>query len=100
MRFFVVALVWTLVLAGPFTFEHAVATEEPVWTRGTVTKVKPEQGKVTIRHEEIANLDMPAMKMVFGVDDPALLDQLKPGDEREFYFVKEKGRYKVKQVKE
>jgi len=78
----------------------AVFAEEPVWTKGVVTKVKPDAGKVTIRHEEIENLDMPGMKMVFGVGDPALLGQLQPGQEREFYFVKENGRFIVKQVRE
>lgn len=74
--------------------------EEPVWTKGKVTKIKPDQGKVTIRHEEIKNLDMPAMKMVFRVEDPALLESLTVGEEREFHFVKEKGRFMVKKVKE
>lgn len=74
--------------------------EEPVWTKGVVTKVKPDAGKVTIRHEEITNLDMPAMKMVFGVEDPAILEQLKPGQEREFYLVKKNGRFMVRQVRE
>lgn len=88
-----------IVLATLFT-GPANAAEEPVWTKGTVTRVKPDQSKVTIRHEEIKDLGMPAMKMVFAVDDPALLESLKEGDEREFHFVKEQGRFKVKAVKE
>ena len=78
----------------------AFASEEPVWTKGVVTKVKPDQGKVTIRHEEIVNLDMPSMKMVFRVEDPALLEVLEAGQEREFQFAKEKGRFIIKGVRE
>lgn len=79
---------------------QSALAEEPVWTKGVVTKVKPGAGKVTIRHEEIRNLDMPAMKMIFGVEDPAILEQLEPGQEREFYLIKKNGRFMVKQVRE
>lgn len=89
------AIMW----AAALNIQNAGA-EEPVWTKGVVTKVKPDAGKVTIRHEEIANLEMPAMKMVFGVGDPAILEQLQPGQEAEFYFVKENGRFIIKQVRE
>ena len=99
MRILILAIFSLLVLTGPDAVGTAFASEDPVWTKGTVTKVKPDQGKVMIRHEEITNLDMPAMKMSFGVEDPAILEQLKPGDEVEFYFVKEKGRFIVKQVR-
>ena len=88
-------------VAGFVLFGGGIAqADEPVWTRGKVTAIKPDQAKVTIRHEEIPNLDMPAMKMVFGVEDPALLEKLAVGEEREFHFVKENGRLMVKGVKE
>ncbi len=56
-----------------------------VMTKGVVTKVDKEAGKVGIRHEAIANLGMPAMTMVFKVVDPALLEGLKSGDAIEFF---------------
>ena len=74
--------------------------EEPVWTKGKVKKVDSDQGKVTIRHEEIGHLEMPSMTMIFRVADPAMLEQLKPGQEGEFYFVRENGRMMIKQIKE
>ena len=40
---------------------------------GEVRKVDKEQGKVTLKHGPIANLDMPGMTMVFKVADPKLL---------------------------
>lgn len=53
-------------------------------TAGEVRKVDVEQGKVTIRHEPIANLDMPAMTMVFRAEQPKVLQGLKPGDKVRF----------------
>ena len=53
-------------------------------TAGEVRKVDTAQGKLTIRHEAIANLDMPAMTMVFRADKPDLLKDLKAGDKIRF----------------
>ncbi len=100
MRLLSATFILMAILFGSAPGGTAVAAEEPVWTKGEVTKVKPDTGKVTIRHEEIANLDMPAMKMIFTAEDPALLEGLKPGDKREFYFVKENGRFMIKQIRE
>jgi len=54
-------------------------------TAGEVRKIDAEQGKVTIRHEPIANLDMPAMTMVFRAQSPELLKGLKVGDKIRFH---------------
>lgn len=51
---------------------------------GEVRKVDKASGKVTIKHGTLANLDMPAMTMVFRVKDPAMLDQLRDGDRINF----------------
>lgn len=51
---------------------------------GEVRRVDKGAGKLTIRHGPIANLDMPAMTMVFQVKDPAMLDQVKAGDRIRF----------------
>lgn len=51
---------------------------------GEIRKVDKESQKITIRHGEIKNLDMPGMTMVFGVKDPALLDKIKAGDKVKF----------------
>ena len=49
-------------------------------TSGEVRKVDVEQGKVTIKHEAIENLEMPRMTMVFTAANPALLKDFKTGD--------------------
>ena len=67
-------------------------------TDGEVRKVDKDARKLTIRHAEIKNLDMPAMTMVFQVADPALLDKLKPGDKIRFAAQKVDGAYVVMAV--
>ena len=51
---------------------------------GTVTKIDEPQGKLTINHGPIKNLDMDAMTMVFRAGDPAMLKGLKAGDKVKF----------------
>lgn len=51
---------------------------------GEVRKVDREQGKVTLKHGPIANLEMPSMTMVFKVANPKLLEGLKEGDKVKF----------------
>jgi protein SCO1/2 len=49
---------------------------------GEVKKVEKETREITIRHEKIAGF-MEAMTMPFHIDDPAVLDELRPGDQVE-----------------
>ncbi len=42
-------------------------------TRGVVKKIDTEQSKLTIQHEALGNLDMPAMTMVFRMADAKVL---------------------------
>ncbi|WP_377840324.1 copper-binding protein [Bosea sp. UC22_33] len=51
---------------------------------GTVTKIDEAQGKLTINHGPIKNLDMDAMTMVFRAGDPAMLKGLKAGTKVKF----------------
>ena len=65
------------------------------FTHAEVRKVDKDAGKVTLKHGPIANLDMPAMTMVFRVKDPAMLDQVKAGDKVRFRAEKLQGAYTV-----
>jgi len=49
-------------------------------TNGEVRKVDAGARRITIKHGPIRNLEMPAMTMVFQVQDAALLAQLRAGD--------------------
>ena len=62
---------------------------------GEVRKVDREQGKVTLKHGPIPNLDMPDMTMVFRVQEPAMLDRVKAGDKVRFSAQKVGGQYTV-----
>jgi Cu(I)/Ag(I) efflux system protein CusF len=60
-----------------------------------VRKVDKAAGKLTLKHGEIKNLDMPPMTMVFTARDPALLDKVKAGDQVTSSAEKEGGQYVV-----
>jgi len=64
-----------------------------------VRKVDRDAGKITLKHGEIKNLDMPAMTMVFRVADPAMLDKVKPGDKVQFAAAKQDGKLTVTDIK-
>jgi uncharacterized cupredoxin-like copper-binding protein/Cu/Ag efflux protein CusF len=67
-------------------------------TDGEVRRVDIEAGKITLKHAEIKNLDMPGMTMVFAVKDKAQLDRLKAGDKVTFAAEKINGNYVVTQI--
>jgi Cu(I)/Ag(I) efflux system protein CusF len=53
---------------------------------GEVKKIDEAAGKITLKHGPIKNLDMDedGMTMVFRVQDPAMLKQVKVGDKVQF----------------
>ena len=53
-------------------------------TDGEIRKVDMDNKKLTIKHGNIKNLDMPGMTMVFQIKDPAMLDKVKAGDKVKF----------------
>lgn len=67
-------------------------------TDAEVRKVDKEQGKVTLKHGPIANLDMPGMTMVFYVKDKAMLDNVKAGDKVRFKAVDDHGKMTVSEI--
>lgn len=71
------------VLAVSFAHAQPTSSTTPL-TDGEVRKVDRAQGKLTLRHGPLPNLDMPAMTMVFRVKDPSMLDQVKEGDRIKF----------------
>jgi Cu(I)/Ag(I) efflux system protein CusF len=66
-----------------FSASLAAQTNE-VLTSGEVRRVDKGAQRITLRHEEIKNLEMPPMTMVFRVKEPAMLDQVKVGDKVKF----------------
>ncbi len=64
-------------------------------TAGEVRKVDLDAKKLTLRHGELKNLNMPGMTMVFQVKDPAMLQNVKPGDKVRFTAEKINGAFTV-----
>ncbi len=64
-------------------------------TDAEVRKIDKDNSKITLKHGEIKNLDMPGMTMVFQLKDAAMLDKLKPGDKVKFKAEKLGGAYTV-----
>ena len=62
---------------------------------GEVRKIDKDAKKITLRHGEIRNLEMPPMTMVFQVKDAALLDKVKTGDKVKFRAEKVGAAYTV-----
>jgi Cu/Ag efflux protein CusF len=62
-------------------------------SEGEVRRVDKDAKKITIKHGPLANLDMPAMTMVFQVKDPAMVEQVKAGEKVKFRAEKVSGAY-------
>ena len=73
----------------------ALAQAAAPLTEGEIRKVDREAGKLTIKHGEIKNLEMPPMTMVFRVNDPLLLEPLSAGDRVTFHAEKVDGQFTV-----
>ena len=65
---------------------------------GEVRRVDKAGGKISLKHGEIKNLDMPPMSMVFEVRDPALLNKVKAGDKIVFTADQINGVYTVMSI--
>jgi Cu(I)/Ag(I) efflux system periplasmic protein CusF len=65
---------------------------------GTVTKIDPAAGRVTIAHGPVQALKWPAMSMTFGVKDKALLGRAQPGKKVEFEFEKQGSDYVITRI--
>lgn len=77
----------------------AGSTADAVMTAGDITRVDARSGKLTIRHDDIQNLNMPAMTMVFSLKDPAQATQYKPGDKVRFHAEDNNGALLITRIK-
>lgn len=82
----------------PVPVASAAGAPEADLTDAEVRRIDKASGKITLRHGEIKNLDMPPMTMVFQVKEAALLEGLKAGDKVKFRAVKEGGQYRVTEI--
>ena len=68
------------------------------WSEGEIRRIDKASRKISLRHGEIKNLDMPPMTMVFQVRDVALLEGLQAGQKVRFTAVQENGAYWVTRI--
>ena len=82
-----ISLLAALTIVTPLHAEPVTppAAQDRVMTDGVVRRIDPSNGKLTLRHGPIVNLDMPAMTMVFRVQPPELMNTLKVGDAVRFH---------------
>ncbi|MBT9463218.1 DUF411 domain-containing protein [Hydrogenophaga sp.] len=76
----------------------ATAGETLPMVEAEVRRVDTATGKISLKHGEIKNLDMPPMTMVFQVKDTALLGKIKAGDRVRFTAMQVNGAYTVMSI--
>ena len=80
------------------TFSTSVFAQGAPMVSGTVEKVDAAQGRITIDHGPIPNLNMDSMSMVFRTQDPAMLKQVKQGDKVQFSAERVNGQITVTKI--
>jgi Cu/Ag efflux protein CusF len=83
--------------AAPAASSTAAATSLPM-AEAEIRKIDLENKKVTLKHGEIKNLDMPGMTMVFQIKDAAMLEKVKAGDKVKFTADKVNGAFTVMSI--
>lgn len=79
------------------SFYSTAALAQEATGSGEVRRVDVAAGKITIKHGAIADLQLPAMTLVYRVD-PALLQDIKPGDTVKFTAKREGGQYVITRI--
>ena len=94
---------FALVIATSAAFPWPAAAQQTQaeaapFAEGEVRKVDKSAGKITLKHGEIKNLDMPPMTMAFSVAERSLLEQVKVGDRVRFRAADQDGRMTVTEI--
>lgn len=79
--------------------QTAPAGQELPWADAEIRKIDAASNKVTLKHGEITNLNMPGMTMVFQVRDAKLLDELKAGDKVQVRVIQDGRNYVVTEIR-
>lgn len=100
-------IAWLIISAiGPIaaagaspTAVRAAETGEQVMSSGVVRKIDAEAAKITLKHGPIASLGMDqGMTMVFAVQDPSEIKDLKVGDKVQFQAERVNGQITVTKI--
>ena len=92
-------MLWAVLMAFSVLCGVAAhADAELVMAEGVVRKLDVDNRKITIKHGEIKNLDMPGMTMVFRLQEKINIDSLKSGDKVLFHVEKLDGSYTITEL--
>jgi len=69
------------------------------YTKGKVTKIDVARRELTINHEELKSLSMPAMIMAFAIADEAMLRKVKVGQSVDFVAERIDGRIVILEIR-
>lgn len=84
-------------IALAFTAGTTLAAAQSL-AEGEVRKVDAAQQRITLKHGEIKNVDLPPGVMAFAVKDSAMLGKVKPGDKVRFSADKLGGSYTLTSI--
>jgi Cu(I)/Ag(I) efflux system protein CusF len=85
------------VLAMAFALNTSFASSDDL-SDGEIKKIDKSSGKITLKHGELKNLDMPSMTMVFTAKNLNQLEPLQAGDKVKFKAVSENGKLLVTDI--
>jgi Cu(I)/Ag(I) efflux system protein CusF len=93
----------TLVIAGILPLSSValpqMSVAQSAMVNGQVTKIDESAGKIALKHGPIKKLEMEdGMTMVFRVQDPSMLKQVKVGDKVKFAADKINGQFTVTKI--
>jgi Cu/Ag efflux protein CusF len=89
-KYFLATVTMSLLATGAWSAE---------FTKGVVKKVDLKAKKVTVSHEELKSLEMPAMTMVFRTATDEMLASLKDGQTIEFVADRVNGKLTITEIK-
>ncbi|NYT84262.1 copper-binding protein [Pollutimonas harenae] len=79
------------------SFYSVNAVAQEATASGEVRSINAADGKITIKHGAIADLELPAMTLVYRID-VALLADIKPGDKVKFTAKRENTQYVITKI--
>ena len=78
--------------------DASTATPSAEMSDGEVRRIDKDSRKITLKHGELKNLDMPGMTMVFQVKDAAMLDTVQVGSKVKFRADRADGAFVVTSI--
>jgi Cu/Ag efflux protein CusF len=94
-----ITLVIASILAVSSVALPQMSVAQSAMVNGQVTKIDESAAKITLKHGPIKKLEMEdGMTMVFRVQDPAMLKQVKVGDKVKFDADRINGQFTVNKI--